>query len=439
MIKRRSFPKIFFGWWTVVATGIVGFICSGYTFYGFSALLKPLSAELGFSRAVTSVAASITRAEGGFEAPLVGWITDKFGPRWIVIFGVFFLGMGLILMNFVGSLWAFYIVWGVVIGTSHNFAASIALDKAITNWFVKKRGLALSTRWIFNGLAGVLMLPTIAWLISAQGWRMTCIIGGLAIWLVGLPLVWFFLKQHRPEYYGLLPDGAGGDEKTNDVSQMIEKGVKYAAEAQEVEFTLRQAMRVRAFWLLIVANAAHGIPQSTVLIHCVPLLTDIGVDPVRAAVTIGMLSAISLPTRLLGGVIADRVNKNYMRFLMGGAYLLQAVGFALFMLNQTIAMAYVFFILYYFGFGVLMPLNPVMRGRYFGRKAFGSIQGFSQAILTPFGVIAPVYAGWVYDTTGSYTAAFSLFTALLAFAVVTIFFAFPPKPPAQVTDIRKIL
>ena len=200
MIKRRRFSKIFFGWWTVLTGGFLALWGHGYHSYGFSALFKPIASELGFSRAVTSVAASIGRLEGGFEAPLSGWVTDRFGPRWIVIFGILIMSASLILMNFIDSLWTFYVVWGVMFGTGFNIAVTLPIDTAISNWFVKKRGAALSIKMVFSGLSGVLVLPLVAWLIATQGWRMTCVIGGLVMGFVGLTLAWFFLKLHRPVY-----------------------------------------------------------------------------------------------------------------------------------------------------------------------------------------------------------------------------------------------
>ncbi|MBI4180482.1 MAG: hypothetical protein HY528_00960 [Chloroflexi bacterium] len=80
-----------------------------------------------------------------------------------------------------------------------------------------------------------------------------------------------------------------------------------------------------------------------------------------------------------------------------------------------------------------------MRARYFGRKAFGSIQGSSMTILTPFSVISPIYAGWVYDTTGSYTSVFAVLAGLVTLAAIFVSLASPPKPPAKLSDITKIL
>ena len=147
----------------------------------------------------------------------------------------------------------------------------------------------------------------------------------------------------------------------------------------------------------------------------------------------------SIPTRFVGGFLADRIKRRRLRFLMGGAYIIQAVGFAVFLLNQTLPMIYVWFILYGVGMGAGLGIMAPMRARYFGRKAFGSIAGSSRLLMTPVGIAAPIYVGWVYDTTGSYTTAFTVVALLLAVSGVLAAFIIPPKPPAEVTDIDKIL
>ena len=102
-------------------------------------------------------------------------------------------------------------------------------------------------------------------------------------------------------------------------------------------------------------------------------------------------------------------------------------------------MVYVWFILYGIGHGIGVPINSLMRARYFGRKAYGSIQGVSRAAMAAVGIGAPIYLGWVYDSTGSYVSAFTLLTALIIFGVVLMFLARPPRPPVEVTDIGKIV
>jgi len=439
LIRREKFPKIFFGWWTVLAGSLLSAWGIGFQTHGFSALFKPIASEFGFSRTATSVAPSIGRLGGGLEAPLVGGLVDRFGPRFLITIGMFIAGLGLILMNFINSLWAFYVVWGVILGTGISIGLEIPIDKAIASWFVKKRGIALSVRWLFTGLAG-LVLSLVAWLVSTQGWRVTCVIGGLGIWFVGLPLAWLLVKPRRPEYYGLLPDGTTTEAKPDeDISRMIDRGVDYAAEVQEVEFTLRQALRTPAYWLLIAAVSVRMVGFSAILTHGVPFITDMGFESVKAAALLGAIILISTPSRLIGGFLMDRVQTRYIRFLMAGAFLLQAVGVTTFLLNQTIAMIYVFLILFWLGVGIALPLEAGIRARYFGRKAFGSIGGTSMIFTTPIGVVAPIYAGWVYDNTGSYIPAFILFAILFGISALLVSLAYPPKPPAQVTDVRKFL
>ncbi len=182
----------------VLTSSFLIFWGNGYYTYGISALFKPISSELGIGRAATSVASSMGRVEGGFEAPITGWITDKFGAKWLVFGGVFLISLGLVLMYFVNSLWTFYLIWGCIVAIGTNAALTVPLDTTISNWFIRKRGLALSIKWVALGLGGVLVMPLIAWLISMQGWRIACIIGGVVMGVVGLPLVWFFMKQRRP-------------------------------------------------------------------------------------------------------------------------------------------------------------------------------------------------------------------------------------------------
>jgi sugar phosphate permease len=412
----------------------------GYYSYGISVIFKPISEELGFNRATTSVASSIGRFEGGIESPLTGWITDRWGARWVVFIGVFLISLSLILMRFINSIWAYYLVWGGILSTGCNIALSLPLDTTISNWFVKKRGLAMSIKWVFSGLSGVLVMPLIAFLVNTQGWRDTCYIGGIVMAVVGLPIAWFLIRPHRPEYYGLLPDGAKVvEEVQSSQTKMLEKGTQYAAEVKEVEFTLRQAIKTRAFWLLFLAQSIPSLVGPVMSIHCIPFLTDRGIDPVRAAAIMAMMILFSLPTRFFGGVIADRISINHVRYIKVVSYFLQGFSVLLYLIHPTITMVYVWFVLFGLGQGLSVTISPLMRARFFGRKAFGSIQGVASMLMTPIGVLAPVYAGWIYDTTGSYDFAFKLFAGLLGAAAVISLFILPPKPPEKISDVRSIV
>ena len=432
MIKPRKLSDIFFGWWTVLATGIIGFLGAGFVGLGFSVLFKPIAAELELNRAVTSMAASVQTLGRGILSPVGGWISDKYGPRQIMFFGIFCLVLGCIMMYFVNSLWSYLVVWGVLIGAGHSLGYTIITDKAIINWFVKKSGIALNTKFAIQSLAGLLLLPLIAWLVDNKGWRETCIIAGVVIALVSFPLTWFFVKKHRPEYYGLLPDGAKTVEDITEANQNTEK-------TEEVEFTFRQTMKTPSYWLIITVGAIFSLALPIMNVHCIPFLTDMDIESVQAASMMAIIITAGIPARLIGGYFVDRVKRGQLRFIIAAGYLLQAIGITTFLVSKSVDMIYVWFLLFGFGQGISQSVQLPLYARYFGRKAYGSILGSTMVMNVPTGLIAPVYTGWVYDNTGSYMDVFFLFAVLLGVAGVIACFVIPPKPPAQTTDLSRIL
>jgi len=426
-------PRIFPGWWTVIAAGVVGLWGSGFQMYGFTALFKPVAAELGLNRASTSVATSIARFEGSFDAIIVGWITDRYGPRGIMLFGICLMFTGLMIMSHINSAWSLYLTWGLIIGMGHNFSCTISSNTAVSNWFVRKKGIALSTRFLITGFSGVLVLPLFAWLIETQGWRMACVIAGIIVAVFGIPLILLFIRPHRPEYYGLLPDGDSPEEQpVNNPS--TDKGKDHIVGFQEVEFTLKQAMRTPTYWLVLLAQSANTMVLSMMTVHSMPLLTDMGIDPIKSASMMSIGLFCSLPARFLSGVLADRVMRSSLRLIVGAGTLMQASGIAVFLINQSVVSVYALFILYGVGQGVGFFMIFTMTGKYFGRKSYGSIQGSISLLGLPVSILAPVYFGWVYDTTGSYMNVFLILSIVPTIAGLLTWFMKPPKPPTRLTD-----
>jgi MFS family permease len=245
MMKKS---KIFYGWWIVLVTGLVSGLGAGFYYYGVSILFKDITAELGTNRAITSFASSIGRMEGGIISPLTGWLGDRFGPRWLIFIGTFLLSLGLALTYTVTSVWAYFLAWGVVSGLGINLGLTVAVDLALTNWFVRKRGLAMGIKFAMIGLGSIVAVPVVSWLVNLTGWRTTCLIWSL-IMFTCIPLVFLVVKSKRPEHYGFLPDGiqievpSGSNEDT-----LIQQGQKYASDIEEGDFTFKQAVKTRSYW-----------------------------------------------------------------------------------------------------------------------------------------------------------------------------------------------
>jgi MFS family permease len=439
LIKRLRFPKIFFGWWMVLSTGILSGLAQGFYMQGASVLFKPIASDLSLNRAAASVASSIGTLQSGVSFPLAGWLSDRIGPKWVIIAGISLTGIGMVLMNFIASPWSYYIIWGLLIGMGEMLAYSVAIDTMLTNWFISKRGLVFSVRFTIIGIMAVIVLPLLSWLVVAQGWRTSCLIwAGVAF--AGIPVALYFVRQRRPEYYGLLPDGAGADSgSTAGTEAMVAKGVEYAASFQETEFTLRQAMRTSPYWILTVAWIVLTTVRGGLSIHIIPFLTDMGVDPIVAGSIMAMMTFFAIPSQFLGGLIAGRIKKDKLKFLLAGPLLFSAAGITIFLLSSNLVGVYIFLILFGFGSGAYTPVDIIIRSRYFGRKAYGSIQGSAMLFSAPISFLAPIYAGWVYDATGTYTPAFTLFAAIAASAGVMMCLSRVPKLPNHTGDTRRIV
>ncbi|MBU2497388.1 MAG: MFS transporter [Proteobacteria bacterium] len=431
MTDHKNQSGIFFGWWTVLVTGTVAGLGVGFYMYGISALFNPIASDLGLTRALTSGSAGIGIMVGCLLAPFVGVIVDKFGPRLAIFFGLVILITGLILMNFVNSLWELYLAWGLMTGLGVNLGLTLAMDKAVTNWFLKKIGLAMGIRFALIGMFSAISLPSVSWLVSRLGWRMTCLIWA-AIMLVGLPFILAFVKNKRPEHYGLLPDGEKLDQEPGGILEPLNMGVPvHPSLLPALEFNLLQAIKTKAFWILTVSFLTQFFVMTGFNTHCIPLLIGMNIDPIAAGGMMGIMLLFTIPSRLMGGILADLVSKDRLNLLLILPFLLIIIGVGAFVISQTSFTIYLLLILYGISHGLPTPLFIVLLSRYFGRKTFGSIFGISFMFVSPAALLSPIFTGWLFDTTGSYALALISFALLSLFTIVLLFFLKAPKLSAQ--------
>jgi len=312
------------------------------------------------------------------------------------------------------------------------------LEQAISWWFVKKRGLAVGLSRVSLAAGAGIIVPFTTFILLQYGWRLAFVIAGFVTLIVCVPVAWFGVKSRRPEYYGLLPDGNAYKE-SKGVKSSIQAGVKYANEVGEVEFTLRQALKTRTYWILFVCRTLRSLAWPITSIHLIPFLTDMGVDPIAAASIMGLALFASTPGRFLGGIIMDRIaTKNMSKFLVL-AFGLQALSLWILLNASSLIQVIFFVILSGFGQGLQISTTSLMRSRYFGRKAWGTIAGTDMIMRLPITVAAPIYVGWVYDTTGSYTTAFLQAAIMVTLATIFMSFLRPPKPPQKITEITSII
>lgn len=409
---------IFYGWWIVGACSLITLYGSGIFFYGFTAFFEPMVDEMGWSRAATSLAFSLQRLQGGIAAPIIGFLVDKLGPNRLQTFGMLVMGGGLMFMSQVDSITIFYIAFLVTSIGSASGSGTVG-QVAVANWFVRNRGKALGITAAGVGISGTLV-PILVWLISSFGWRTTLILAGAGCWVFCIPLS--LVVRNKPENYGMLPDG--DTRLAEEIDKKQEAIIVLAKEApDDQEFTPREALRTSAFWVLALALSIGQLATGAIFTHELPYLNSIGIPPQTGAFVVMAITLTSIVGRLGFGWLGDLFEK---RHVMAITYVLQVAGIMIAAFATELWQVALFVITFGPGYGGSIPVRPALQADYFGRKSFGTIQGFILGLTTFGGVIGPTFAGWMYDVNQSYRMAFIILALGIAPAVPAILAARRP-------------
>src|SRR6185295_15325860 len=217
----------------VTALRILG---GGLHQYGFTVFFLPLTQDLGLTRASTSLAFSLARAEGSFASPIVGYLLDRYGPKPMMLAATTLAGIGYILFAFVNSYTTFLIVYLGVISLAFTAGFGHAPTVVANSWFIRLRARAMTVVSAAVPVGGALITPLLAIAVTQFGWRYAAMIAGTMFLVGGIPLS--LLIRRSPESVGLAPDGA----PLHDTS--LSSGVdKSTARLNEPEITARQALR----------------------------------------------------------------------------------------------------------------------------------------------------------------------------------------------------
>jgi nitrate/nitrite transporter NarK len=147
----------------------------------------------------------------------------------------------------------------------------------------------------------------------------------------------------------------------------------------------------------------------------------------------------STPGRLIGGVLSDRVDRNRLKYIHATTSILEFAGLVTLMFSRTLWMVYVYSLLRGLGMGMRTGASTQISGRYFGRKAYSTITGTIALIGLPAGIFAPIYVGWLFDTTGSYWVAFEQAVIVYIISIILWYFYDPPKQVAVISDIKRFI
>jgi MFS family permease len=237
--------KIFYGWWIVLASTAILFVTSGIGFYGHGVILDPLRTLHGWSKATISSAVTLFFFISGVMGLIIGRQIDRYGPKWLLIIGSVTIGTGFVLLVYIKTVWQLYAVY-FIMALGFSCTSLVPINTVITNWFIRKRGFAMSLTNTGLSAGGIILVPMASYLITRWGLATALPVLG-AIYGVVVIISTYFIKQ-RPSDVNQFPDGAPPESRA---SNSHASGISYASQMRV--WTRTQAIRTVAFWSIVIA------------------------------------------------------------------------------------------------------------------------------------------------------------------------------------------
>lgn len=450
-------PRIFYGWWIVLVSLVADGIKQGSFNRGFTVYIIPIQNDLGLGAAAIGWADTLGRLMGGIQGPVVGYLTDRYGPGVMLAFGGLASGLGFILLSLTGNYFFFLLVFVGLMSVGFRSGYNNATIAAINNWFRRRRGLAMSFVSMGHGLGGAIA-PLAGLMVLTLGWRQSVLISGIVIIALIVPLS--FLVKRSPESMGLLPDGdrpappdassPAGTALTAGVANPVSgpapgtisgraaapPGNRGRPTRRETDFGVSEAMRTPTYWMLVLASGLRNTAHSGLSFLLAPVmvwfLQEGGREQTEslqiAAFYVGLVAIATILFNPVVGWLGDRFPKRRLSALCmtAGAISLTLLFGASGNLWQLA------------GFAILLALsesanslNWAMMGEFFGRRSFATLRGWQHLPDQLMSMWTAVWMGLIFDHTGSYYWALFPLIALFGLAAGTYLLLPRPRPPAR--------
>jgi MFS family permease len=340
--------------------------------------------------------------------------------------GALLSGGGFLALGYTTSLWAFGLLYLLVVTVGANLGFSYALSTLINNWFYRRKALAMSAFQAVDSFLPAVLVGVVALVIAAWGWQTTAKVMGLVLLLVILPLAGFI--KDAPESMGLTMDGdvPGGSQDPPHRPTVRRHRWATPAWRPPEEYSIRQTLHSWAFWNLTGGTALRLIAKTGVTVHIIPIMASKGVSQQTAAFLFGLQLFLTVPMYLVLGWAADRFPKPpvLMWASLAGTVSLALLASPCHGLGLLLA-----FVVLFAMCDASAPINWAVVGEYFGRKTFSRLRGYMQFANFPGVLCAPVFVGWWYDHHHSYAFPIWIYTGVSLVGALT--FAVLKRPPSD--------
>lgn len=395
--EKTGKPRIFYGWYMVLASVLTNTIFSAAYFQGFGVLMIPIERTFGWDRWVLSAAMSLRQLESGIVSPVIGFLLDRFSARKLIFWSAVVGGVGFIGLGFTAGIVTFFVFFVVISLGASGVSHAVTWPVLISRWFRRNRGFATGlavTGPIFG--SPIVILNT--QIEAAYGWRVV-LFGYGALVLICVTLLSLMVRD-RPEPYGLRPDGDPAEESASTENPLGSKPRR-----PEAGLTLHAVVRTKEFWLFTGYLAGTYIVNSAFQVHMVPYIQqDLGLSAAWAATVMSIVFICSGVGRVGGGYLLDRMDYRIVlaavAAMMGiGLLYLQVVDVKSFWATLPFAL------LFGISFGCLVPMRGAVGSIMFGTRTIGGILGVLQGSSVGAGVVGPLVMGVIFDLNGNYSVA----------------------------------
>jgi MFS family permease len=382
-----------FSGYVVTAAGFsIWFIGWGTFTPCFSVFLKPLLTEFNWSRADASIAYALAFLVQAVSALFMGWLTDRFGPRFVVMFFGSLLGLCYVLMTWVDSLWQFQLNFGLLAGVGSS-TITVPVMATLSRWFDRKRNLMIGIVQAGMGLGGMIFPPLAGWLIIRYGWRRAYFVLGVTT-LAGMIAAGSFLRRD-PGKAGQAPDG--------DVPPKDRRPEQPDRADRGGGFTLTSALRMREFWIIAGLFLVFGFCRSAFTAHITAHVQDLGFTLVDGANILAVIVGASMFGRVGMGRLADIIG-NKPSFIF--SFALTTVSLIIGLAARDLWHLYVFAFLFGAAWGNQAVLRFSLPSEVFGVASLGVVLGALGMAESGAATLGSYYAGHIFDVFGTYSPVF---------------------------------
>jgi MFS family permease len=387
--------NLYYGWFMVGVVSAMRMLGGGLHGYGFTVFFLPVSEDLGLNRAQTSLAFSLARAEGAIEAPVVGYLVDRFGPKPLMVTAALFAGVGYIVLSWINSYTGFLITYLGLISLAYSAGFIQTPMVVANNWFIRRRARAMTVVGAAVTIGGTLITPLLAAVVNGWGWRWGAFLAGGAFLLICIPLS--LQIKRSPESVGLRPDG---DEPAVKDHPRGSDGSSLSKSSLPSDVSPTAAMKTLAFWSLAFSMLARVATQSTMMVHFIPIMVWKGVTQERAALLLSAFALLNLGFHFFLGWIADRMNKPRLISL----WMFFPLAAILILIGSESHLSLWVFAILFSTLDAAFPVTWAISGDFFGRKHFATIRGNMTFFYMWGSALGPVIAGFIYDQTHDYSS-----------------------------------